>query len=127
MKKIVFLFLSILGLFLVGPEKIHADTVQFSMYVNRSDLSASSPAVKKSDWESAVANILGGLGGGRSVNIRVRTDAEGEAATYMYEAHSNARYTLGYMDGYGTKGRYYRLNASKLGWLDTTINGRFAP
>lgn len=104
-----------------------ADTIQFRLHVSSSSYSESTASVRKSDWEPAVANIQGGLGLGRSVNIRVRTSAEGEAATYLYTAETNGRYTMHYLSGYGTVGRYYQLNASKASLLNSTITGRFAP
>lgn len=100
---------------------------QFRLHVTSSTYSESTPSVKKSDWEPAVANILGGLGWGRAVNIRVRTTAEGEPATSLYTAETNGRYTMHYLSGYGTVGRYYKLYASKESFLNSTITGRFAP
>lgn len=126
MKKL-FLFLAVLGTIYMNITPVKADTIQFKLHVTSSTYSESTPSVKKSDWDPAVANILGGLGWGRSVHIRVRTTAEGEPATYLYEAGSNGRYPMSYLSGYGTVGRYYHLNASKKGPLNATITGRFAP
>lgn len=61
------------------------------------------------------------------MRLRAWTAAENEAATELIVATENGYHTLNYNDGYGTVGRYYYLNASKYGWLDSTIKGRFAP
>ncbi|WP_424618297.1 hypothetical protein [Abiotrophia defectiva] len=126
-KLLLALFLS-LSMFTVWSEGVaHAGTVYFNLYVRHENYSISTQRVRKDDWDPAVANILGGLGWGRKVNLRAWTSAEGEPATAMVVAGSNGRYSLYYLPGYGTVGRYYYLNASKHGILDSTIYGRFAP
>lgn len=101
--------------------------VYFDLHVTREDYSVSSRKTEKTDGSPAVANITGGLGWGKKVRIRAWTAAEDEPATEMKIADSNGRYNLRYNNGYGTIGRYYYLNASKYGWLNSNITGRFDP
>lgn len=128
MKKLLMSLFLALSLFGVLSDNVaHAGTVSFYLYVRHENYSVSTSRTSKDDWDPAVANIQGGLGWGKKVNLRVRTAAENEPATTLIVAGSNGRYGLYYFSGYGTVGRYYYLNASKHGLLDSTIYGRFAP
>ncbi|HEL2052377.1 TPA: hypothetical protein TY426_001994 [Streptococcus suis] len=104
-----------------------ADTIDFNLHVTREEVSVSMRKAEKTDWEPAVANIMSGLGGGKKVRIRAWTAAENGPATEQKVAVANGRHTLHYLSGYGTAGRYYYLNASKYGWLDSVIKGKFEP
>ncbi|MGQ7354165.1 hypothetical protein ACTGXY_04895 [Streptococcus suis] len=110
-----------------ASQVVSADIIDFNLHVTREEYSVSSGQVKKSDSEPAVANIISGLGGGKKVRIRAWTVAENEPATELKVAVANGKHTLHYNYGYGTAGRYYYLNASKYGWLDSVIKGKFEP
>ena len=126
-KKYIALGLGVAGLLPIASQTVAADMIYFNLHVTREDYSVSSRKTEKTDWEPAVANITGGLGWGKKVRIRAWTAAEDEPATEVKIADSNGRYKLYYKDGYGTVGRYYYLNASKYGWFDSNITGRFDP
>ncbi|MBK0348396.1 hypothetical protein JDW15_07055 [Aerococcaceae bacterium zg-ZJ1578] len=123
----MFVLFCCLTLGVILTKTAFAETVNFSMLVQYEEQSTSSPAAKKDDWDPAVANILNGLGLGKKVYIRVRTVRENEPATNLILATTNQRYTFTYSAGYGTVGKYYKLNASKYGLFNSTIIGRFAP
>lgn len=127
LKKFMVLTLGMACLFPTVSQVVSADTIHFNLHVTREDHSVSTRKAEKTDWEPAVANILSGLGGGKKVRIRAWTAAENEPATELKVAVANGRHTLHYNQGYGTVGRYYYLNASKYGWLDSIIKGKFAP
>ena len=127
LKKCIALGLGVACLLPLASQTVSAEMVYFNLHVTREDYSVSSRKTEKTDGSPAVANITDGLGWGKKVRIRAWTDAEDEPATEMKIADSNGRYNLHYNDGYGTIGRYYYLNASKYGWLDSNITGRFDP
>ena len=127
LKKCIALGLGVACLLPLASQTVSAEMVYFDLHVTREDYSVSSRKTEKTDGSPAVANITGGLGWGKKVRIRAWTAAEDEPATEMKIADSNGRYNLHYNDGYGTIGRYYYLNASKYGWFDSNITGRFDP
>ncbi|HEL1980797.1 TPA: hypothetical protein TY296_000231 [Streptococcus suis] len=127
LKKFMVVTLGMACLLPTASQVVSADIIDFNLHVTREEYSVSSGQVKKSDSEPAVANIMSGLGGGKKVRIRAWTVAENEPATELKVAVANGKHTLHYNDGYGTAGRYYYLNASKYGWLDSVIKGKFEP
>ncbi|MGQ7416747.1 hypothetical protein HPA30_11010 [Streptococcus suis] len=127
LKKFMVVTLGMACLLPTASQVVSADTIDFNLHVTREEVSVSTRKAEKTDWEPAVANIMSGLGGGKKVRIRAWTAAENEPATELKVAVANGRHTLHYLSGYGTVGRSYYLNASKYGWLDSVIKGKFAP
>ncbi|HFI0101961.1 TPA: hypothetical protein ACGO43_001386 [Streptococcus suis] len=127
LKKFMVVTLGMACLLPTASQVVSADTIDFNLHVTREEVSVSTRRAEKTDWEPAVANIMSGLGGGKKVRIRAWTAAENEPATELKVAVANGRHTLHYLSGYGTAGRYYYLNASKYGWFDSVIKGKFEP
>lgn len=116
----------------LGLPTASAGNSSFSLSVTGGNPSVYTDAVKKTDWDSAVVNIHSDLGGwGSGVDMRIRTDADygngREKATGLVSTSKNGKYYLSYYDGYGTKGKYYRLYMSREGLGTNHVAGVWAP
>lgn len=130
MKKIK-LFVSILIFISTLSSVAYAEVNWQNLYlaVTSKDVSASTPAAKKTDKDWAAVKITSGISWYTSnVYLRLRYTHSGKAATEMKSTSGNGYYNLSYLSNYGFIGEWYHLNASKTSSLrNPTIEGKWAP